>query len=493
MRGPDSPGRNAAFTLATKVTGAAFTAVLTVVLVRKLGPDDYGVYALVTALGLILVLAGDFGISVSAARFIAERRADPVQVGAVLDDAVRLKLAISSVVSVLLFALAAPIADAFGIPAMTWPLRVTAIALFGQSIMTLWMAVFESLGRVALTLRLAFGESLLETTSSIALVLLGAGATGAVAGRAAGYAFAALLGLVVVVRHVEWRPLRSEEPGVHRSRIARYGAAMLVIEGAYVLFDRLDVLLIGAIVNAGAAGTFSAPLRLLLLLQYAGGALAGGMTPGLARGTRDQAAVERFVKSIRLLLLFQAASIAPVVVWAHPIVDLVLGGSYAQSVGILRALAPFAFLAGLAPLLTIAVNYMGEARRRVPIAIAALLINLIIDVLLIPEIGAIAGAIGSGVAFAVSGSSSGCSTSSLLRCCSPSRVPFSQRQGWRRCSWWPEPTTSPPSSGSPAGSAGRWRTSGSSSSRGSSAPPSCGASPARSGRALAWGRPRGAG
>ena len=41
----------------------------------------------------------------------------------------------------------------------------------------------------------------------------------------------------------------------------------------------------------------------------------------------------------------------------------------------LRAMAPFIYLFGLAPLVSVGVNYLGEARRRIPVAIAALLVN----------------------------------------------------------------------------------------------------------------------
>ena len=56
-------------------------------------------------------------------------------------------------------------------------------------------------------------------------------------------------------------------------------------------------------------------------------------------------------------------------------------------------------LGAISPLLAGAVNYLGAARRRVPIAIAAVLVNAAIDVALLEEIGIIAGAIGTDVAY----------------------------------------------------------------------------------------------
>jgi O-antigen/teichoic acid export membrane protein len=58
-------------------------------------------------------------------------------------------------------------------------------------------------------------------------------------------------------------------------------------------------------------------------------------------------------------------------------------------------------LFGVGEVLAVGVNYIGEARRRVPLAVAALIINTAIDIVLVPEIGIVAGAIGTGVAFTV--------------------------------------------------------------------------------------------
>ena len=71
-------------------------------------------------------------------------------------------------------------------------------------------------------------------------------------------------------------------------------------------------------------------------------------------------------------MALQGLFIAPLVVWAEPISDLVLGTEYNDSAEVLRAIAPYMFLLAISPVLARGVNYMGEARRRIPIAIGAL-------------------------------------------------------------------------------------------------------------------------
>jgi len=390
--GPEDPAdsieRNAAFGLAVKLAGALFTGALTIFLVRELEPDGYGVFALATSIGSLVVLFSDFGISQSAARYIAERRGRQTEVGNVLGDALSLKLAASLLVSALLALLAVPIADAYGNDDLVWPLRLVSLAVLGQSVMALFADSFNALGRNSLHFRLALSESAVEVGASVSLVLLGAGVTGAVGGRAIGYAFGALLGVVLVARlirpgrmHVGLRARWGYRP------IAAYAGALLIVEGAFALYTEIDTLMIGAILGTTAAGLFAAPLQLLIFTQYPALALAAGIAPRLARHPDHPPNADALQGGLRLLILIQFALVVPIVVWAEPLVDLVFGADYGASVEPLRFLAPYVLIGGITPLLALSVNYLGEARRRIPLAIATVLINAALDLWLINELG----------------------------------------------------------------------------------------------------------
>jgi stage V sporulation protein B len=400
VAGGDSIRRNTAFGAATQLTTAAFTAVLTIYLVRALGPDDYGIFALAVGIGGLLSIPSDFGVSSSTARFIAEHRGDMPAIRAMLADALKLKLAASSIVAVALFLSAGAIANLYDEPDMTWPLRGVGLAVLGQSIMLLYHRGFTALGRVSITWRITLFESALEATASFALVIAGAGATGAAFGRAAGYLFGASTAIFLTIRLIGRRAIfaRRAESGRLRE-IMSYAGALFLINASFTLFDRIDILLIGAYLNAAAVAVFEAPLRLIAFLSYGGQAVALGVAPRVARHRTEGTNVRAFEAAIRYLLLLQAALLAPILVWSDPIVDLVLGSGYEESAEVLRALAPFMFFAGVGTFITLSVNFLGEARRRVPLAIGAVLLNLVIDLILIPDIGVLGGAIGTDIAF----------------------------------------------------------------------------------------------
>ena len=401
-RAEASIARNTVLAFAAQLATGTFTAVLTLYLLRALGPSEYGVFALAVSIGAMAGLLADFGIEHSAARFLAERRGDKAVVAELLRTALRLKVATTALVTGVLLAAAGPIAAAFDEPDLTWPLRVMALSVLGESIFMLYVTAFIGLARIGVNLRLILFESSVETGASIALVALGAGAVGAASGRATGY----LLGTVaaVAVAAILYgrgavRPLARD--GGHTREIARYAAPLLVTTSIYTVFSRIDILLIGALLGATAVGVFSAPLLLSVPLRYVGQAVANSVAPRQTRGGTEPGSVDAFRTSLRWLVVYQAVIVAPLVVWAGPIVDLLFGGEYDESADVLRVLAVYIFLAGPSPLISTTVNYLGQAARRIPIVLLALGVNVAVDLVLIPRIGVVGAAVGSSAAYAI--------------------------------------------------------------------------------------------
>ena len=391
--------RNSAYGFAFQLLGAVLAAITTIFLARALGPDHYGTYALAMSVGALFALPADFGISPSAHRFVAEHVNDRRAVAAVLGDAFRLKLLIAGPASIALALAAGPIADAYDSPGLVWPLRAAALALFCESFVMLSTGAFIALGRVTYNLKL-LPLGLVALALTIALVLAGAGATGAVLARAVGLALVGGAGAWLLWRLVGRPTVRLRGgSGQGRRRIAGYAGPIVLVDSAFALFSQLDVLLIGALLGSAQAGLFQAPLRIVIFLHYVGYAIGSAVAPRLAHRDGEGASVRAFVGGLRVTILVQAGLAAVLVPWAQPISDLVLGPEYQESADVLRAFAPFVLLSGIAPVVGLGANYLGEARRRLPVTIAAVAVNLAVDLALLRELGIVAGVIGSTLAY----------------------------------------------------------------------------------------------
>jgi O-antigen/teichoic acid export membrane protein len=399
----DSVSRNAAFAVATRLTTAAITAFIALFLGRKLGPQVYGYFALAMAIGTVSTFLADLGITSATPRFLAERRHDRGAVTAVVGEAMRLKAFAAIPVSVALFALAEPISNAFDAPGAEWPLRGISIAVLAQGFFLFALATFEALGRIAINLRVVALESVVEGSSIVVLVLLGAGATGAAFGRAIGYT----VGVGVALGYI-WRVVGRPRPGAgHVSglrvrEIMAYSGALLIVDALFRAFAQIDVLLIGAILGGGRAiGLFDMPMQLAWFLHYPAGAISTAVAPRLARSPDAEPQIGTFLDAMRWITALQGILLAPIIVWAEPIMTTLLGSKYRESGDVLQALAPFVLLSGPALLASLSVNYLGAARTRVPVAIAALGVNAVWDLIFLPKMGIVAGAIGTDLAYAI--------------------------------------------------------------------------------------------
>jgi O-antigen/teichoic acid export membrane protein len=399
----DRVSRNVSFAFLAQMVGAVLTAALTIFLGRALAPSQFGYFTFALSVIMIATLFADLGITPSSSRFLAERRDQPLAVAAVFRTTLRLKFQIGIPVSLALLAFAGPLCDAFGTPGATGALRACSAALLAQSVFSLFLGVFIALGRLRYNVTLAMIESVSEAIATVALVVLGAAATGAALGRAVGYTVGMVAGLALVRRTIG--DLRAGKDSQDTSvvsprRIISYAGPLLVVDAAFRVFASIDVLLIAALVGGGAQiAAFGLPMRFAAFLDFPAAAVAAAVAPRMAR-QRDHALV-LLSRSMRYLIIIQVLCAAPLLIWPEAIIHLVLGDKYPDAPEVLRVLSPYVLLAGVAQPTTLAVNYLGQANRRVPLALAMLTLNVVIDIILLPRIGIVAAAIGTSAAYAL--------------------------------------------------------------------------------------------
>jgi O-antigen/teichoic acid export membrane protein len=397
----DSVPRNAVFGLAAQIATASFTAVITLFLVRALDPSGYGVFVLALSFAGLLAWPADFGVTMSAARFIAEQRGDRLAIAGVVVQALRLKLVFTSLMALLLIVLSEPIASLYDQPELVWPLRAVAVALVAQNLLFFFSNTFVAVGRVQQQFSLYVSEGAIEATATIVLVLLAGGATAAAFGRAIGYCCGALIGALFVFRFLGRQAITERHGAPPLRQFASYAGVMMVIDAVWAVYLYADVILVGALMSTTAAGIYGAPLKLVALLHYPGLAATQAIAPKLALQPGHAPNVRALAGGLRYMIVLQTAIAVTIAAWAVPITDLLLGSAYAQSAEVMRALAPVFFLWGIGPLVSVSVNYRGEGRRRVPIVVGCMVLNLILLVLLVDWFGVVGAAVSVDISFAV--------------------------------------------------------------------------------------------
>jgi O-antigen/teichoic acid export membrane protein len=292
-----------------------------------------------------------------------------------------------------MFAASGAIADAYGNHRLGWPLRWMALAVLGEALFAFLGSVVTSLRRVSIGLWMVLIESAAETFTAIALVVAGAGAAGAMLGKAIGYAVAVGGGLYLVLRLLGGTGRGEAAPAqVGLRRVVTYAGALFIVDTAWSAITQIDILMVGALLTSAAVGSFGAVFRIMTVLGYLGLAVSSGVAPrmSLGGGSPD---VRAFNEGIRYLIIVQGVVIAPLLVWTQPIAALVLGSGYHGTSGVIRVLTPYFVIGAPASLISLAVTYLGEARRRVPIMLATLVLGLASTYVLLKAIGLVGAAV----------------------------------------------------------------------------------------------------
>ncbi len=378
--------RSAGFVSWKTITGA-LGVLASMLLYRVLGPDQAGRLQLVLAVGMTLGALGGLGFYETLARFVPARGDEAG--GGIFRRALRWNL--------LAFAAGALVYGALW--ALDWGLppelrRVPAFFLVftaAYGITTTAMGMLRGQGRFHLIPRLELGSNFGAKLFSLGLVLVIPGFATAVGVHAAMQVLVLVAALVLLRR---W--LRGPAAPFAAGEV-RYGRLMLAALVVQLLVGTVDLYVLRALLGPEQVGLYAAGYRIPLLaeqlvlgpvgvplLYYFSHPDYAHLKPGVVRrGTRLTAA-----------LLGLAALVLAAV--AGPLITLLLGGAYAESIPITRIYAAHPLGVGL--LLFTLPLYGSVSRPEFGIVqgLVTFGLNLVLDLVLVPVYGP-AGAATAGV------------------------------------------------------------------------------------------------
>lgn len=383
--------RGAAGSLVLKGSSAPLALIGSVVLARILGPEEYGVYAYAMALAHLLTLPGMLGMPVLAVREVAayhsEERWDTM-LGFLRWSTGSVLLASGAVAAI--GALLLPLLPAAaGRPVVLWAALATVpMVCLGN----LGESVIRGLRRVLLG-QLAGG--LLRPLVFLLAIggLLLAGDRMSPLGAAGAQVVAAGVGLGVVwllVRRLRPPQLRGARP-VREGRRWIFAALPMGLVGAMgVITHRIDLVVLGILADASQTGIYRVALGGGELIAIALGAANAVLQPMFAalhaRGDRD--GLQRVVTlGARVVLALSLPMAAGLVFFARPILGFVFGAEYAPAASALTILVVGQLVNAAVGSVGFLLMMTGHERDTAVIVALGALLNLVLDVVLIPLFG----------------------------------------------------------------------------------------------------------
>jgi O-antigen/teichoic acid export membrane protein len=360
--------------LLAKLASLAFFAAMA----RKLGQSGVGVFVFALAWAEISMLLASLGLDRALIRWIARDRS---RSAALFADGAAIKVALAVPIALVSFA-------AINVLALGSTTRVviyvlTAGALF-DALTRVAFSVFTALERSELTGIALIVQRFLQAGLGIGALVAGYG----VVAVSVAYTAAAALGLafaVVLLRRrlgidrtaADWRRWRSV--GVRSVPFA-------VQDVFTVLLFRLDAVLLALMASDAAVGRYGSAYRLFESTFFLTYALMGAFSPMYTYLERDseptiQGVFGRSTKLALLLLIPCAAVFGALAPW---VTRTLFGNGLAAASASLRILAPAVVLIGLVTLATSLIVSRRSPTTMVWLSGAMTLLNVVLNVVLIP-------------------------------------------------------------------------------------------------------------
>jgi len=370
---------NAVFRAIADVGSKLATAVLALLVARKAGASEFGVFSFAISFGGIAVTLGQFGQEVVLIREVARDRR---RLERYYSDVLSSKLLLS--VPVLLGALA--VAGLAGMQEHT--LLVVALMGFGfvfDYVIGVPFAVFQAYERVGLIPIVLVTQRWITTALAAVALFSGRGVVAVAAIYCTGSLLAALFAGQLMFRKVARPRLHVHVRGA--LSVTREAVPIGLGLVAYVVLSRVDMTMLEMYKSSAEVGQYAAAYRLLETTAFVTWSVNTAVLPTMSRLSPTSEPTVGFVyaRALKLVLAITVPLAAGAAVLAGPIIALLYGAEYHRAAEALLILAPTITLFP-ASSLSCQLFYAQDARRVVAFTYAAVLAqNVVWNLIMIPR------------------------------------------------------------------------------------------------------------
>jgi O-antigen/teichoic acid export membrane protein len=391
--------KNTAFSFVSLLSSAVLGIGLTALVARVLAPEAMGHYSLVVWFTSLAGLIANLGYVTTATRFMAERLgqdregAGSEEAAGVLAHAARRVAWTGLGVTALVLALA-PLAPRIypGLP-ITLYLGIGALGILPTAMSALFAGACQGLQRYDWMAAVTGLGTLLTLGGAIAVLLAGGGIPGLL-GVTAGVAVINCLAYLAFLARWNPRWWRAQVDLGFQQKLKRFQWAVFAMLGLdAIVWQRSELFFLGAWAPAQQVAFYSLAFGLATMaMKLLPGTLVGLLIPMMARseGAGDREATARvFTRSCRAMAMLAVPVAVGGALVANPLVTLLYGAAYLPVAGLLAALLVAGALVMIYGYPASSLLYStGGERYLVRVGVSVAVLNLILDVALIPFWGA---------------------------------------------------------------------------------------------------------
>lgn len=385
-------------TLVAEVVRVVGQGVIIVTLARLfLSPHEYGLLFLAISVFSIALLFSRLGIANSTARYLTDyRETEPTQVPHIVRTSLLYGVPLMLLVATVISVFRRPLARLLGESELAPLLLVGFLYIVTKTLNAYLKAVFQGFNRINWSAKV----TILSNAGILVFVLLflglDFGVIGALFGYVTGYALGVGLGLVYLQKELRTYDVAPTIESGLRRRILEYSIPLTVTKGANVIYNRVDIVLIGFFINPTAVGYYTLAKQISGFVAAPANSLGFAVSPTYGEhkaNDRLERAARIYETTFKHTVLFYVPAAAGLVIVADPVVRFVFGTEYLGAVAIIQVFALFTVFHALEYITSDALDFLGRARHRAISKAATGGLNFVLNLALIPMLGAVGAAL----------------------------------------------------------------------------------------------------
>ncbi|WP_135366101.1 flippase [Halosimplex halophilum] len=379
--------------------GAAIVSglIVMVLLARLLGPNKLGQLFYVLSILSIAHLLSNLGFPQSGARYVAEfLEENPSKVRLAIRVSLGYLLLSSLLVVLVLFLGSGVLESVLGESNIQKLLMVGAAYVFFRSLRYYIRRILQAFGAVPWASAMVVVTEVANLIFIFGLVSLGLGAIGAIAGYTLAYCLSFFLGAAVFyTQFYRSLPTDSSFDINLAGEILKYNFSLALTSGANAIEKETDTVLIGFFLGPSMVGFYALGKRIANRARAPAEALGFTLAPmyteaKLSEGSTEAGHIYRQAL-VNILVLYVPAVVGLVLV-ARPVVKYIFGSEFLPAVPVIRLLALLTLFQSIGYITGNGLDYLGRAKDRAKIKGVSAVLNLILNLFLIPVWGIIGAA-----------------------------------------------------------------------------------------------------
>ncbi len=319
------------------ITGSLIVLLLLAILARLLSPAEFGLYAI--AIAFYNLLSAHFVFGTAMRKELPRSKDDKERQSGIISNGYYIAMPIAVAVAVAAVLLSGYVATGiYHNRAMAGQLEIASAMVVLYALFNMTLATLIAVGKTKKGTVLYLMYAIIQLIASVALVMLGYGVSGAIAGMGIGLIVPSAIGMLWVAQHIDWK--FTNPSGSVMKGLAGFSAPVLASNVAQFAPTNLAILLLGVYASPLIVGNYNAAFRFGNFVSVVLASVSFVLLPIFSTAFSERSLSAKIGRIYNSSIYYTLLMLLPLLVYvvsvAHPLMFLLFSKEY--------ALAPLYFI-----------------------------------------------------------------------------------------------------------------------------------------------------